>query len=274
MKPQTTSCRTQDGFTLVELLVVISIIAVLLALLAPAMDKAINVSEKAVCGTRINQIGAGNFQYAMDHKRRLVPVSSNQVDAAGRDSAGVANFADPVVHPTYPNYLGSISPRFGTRDVFVCPTVRKIPWPGQTPTAYSHTNYMGNGAVFGLNLTRLDRTSGTIMVQELQKSTHIAWFRPASFANNGIYSYWHWDGNFTIPEAYNTAHDQDGAAGPGNDGGGGGNLLYADGHVEYHPLAELTAGDFALTSGTGVTGKATDTHESADTLSYRSRLRP
>ena len=49
----------RNGFTLVELLVVITIIVILLALLAPALDKAIYQAELAVCGTRVRAIATG-----------------------------------------------------------------------------------------------------------------------------------------------------------------------------------------------------------------------
>ena len=58
------------GFTLVELLVVITIIVLLLALLAPALDKAIYEAELAVDGAKLRAIAGGAHQYAFDHARR------------------------------------------------------------------------------------------------------------------------------------------------------------------------------------------------------------
>jgi prepilin-type N-terminal cleavage/methylation domain-containing protein len=57
------------AFTLVELLVVITIIVILLALLAPAMDQAIYQAELATCGTRMNATAKGVNIYAADFKR-------------------------------------------------------------------------------------------------------------------------------------------------------------------------------------------------------------
>jgi type II secretory pathway pseudopilin PulG len=57
------------AFTLVELLVVITIIVVLLSLLAPALDKAVYQAELAVCGARQRAMLSGLQQYAFDHKR-------------------------------------------------------------------------------------------------------------------------------------------------------------------------------------------------------------
>jgi prepilin-type N-terminal cleavage/methylation domain-containing protein len=61
--------RRLHGFTLVELLVVITIIVVLLALLTPAMDQAIYQAELTVCGARHKALGGGVSAYAMDHAR-------------------------------------------------------------------------------------------------------------------------------------------------------------------------------------------------------------
>lgn len=57
------------AFTLMELLVVITIIVVLLALLTPALDRAIYEAEMAVRGSNFKAMGAGLVTYAMEHKR-------------------------------------------------------------------------------------------------------------------------------------------------------------------------------------------------------------
>ena len=57
------------AFTLVELLVVITIIVILLALLAPALETAIYQSELAVCATRLKGTGTGVQVYAHNFRR-------------------------------------------------------------------------------------------------------------------------------------------------------------------------------------------------------------
>lgn len=56
------------GFTLVELLVVISIIALLLAVLMPALAKAREQGRKIVCGAHMKEMGLGMQMYAMAYK--------------------------------------------------------------------------------------------------------------------------------------------------------------------------------------------------------------
>ena len=60
--------KITKGFTLVELLVVISIIAVLLAVMMPALNKARAKSAQTVCMTNLRQIGFAMQMYADDNR--------------------------------------------------------------------------------------------------------------------------------------------------------------------------------------------------------------
>jgi prepilin-type N-terminal cleavage/methylation domain-containing protein len=67
------SLRQAAGFTLVELLVVIAIIVILLALLVPALNKAIEASENAKCAANQRGITQVIIGYSMNNKYQLIP---------------------------------------------------------------------------------------------------------------------------------------------------------------------------------------------------------
>ena len=46
----------KKGFTLIELLVVIAIIAMLLAILMPALNRVKKIAQRVVCGTNLKQV--------------------------------------------------------------------------------------------------------------------------------------------------------------------------------------------------------------------------
>jgi prepilin-type N-terminal cleavage/methylation domain-containing protein len=83
MRSTTNPPPTNAGFTLVELLVVITIIVVLLALLTPALDKAIYEAEMAADLANMRGIATAATIYAMDHKRNY----PYREDARGRDTS-------------------------------------------------------------------------------------------------------------------------------------------------------------------------------------------
>ena len=65
------------GFTLIELLVVIAIIALLLAIVAPALRKAKDQAKLVVCGNNMHQLVRGINSYAADYETKL-PYSVQQ----------------------------------------------------------------------------------------------------------------------------------------------------------------------------------------------------
>ena len=74
LRTRRSSSRHADGFTLVELLVVIGIIAVLIAMLLPALNKAKKAAKQAQCASNMKQIATAIIMYANDNKGKLLPI--------------------------------------------------------------------------------------------------------------------------------------------------------------------------------------------------------
>jgi prepilin-type N-terminal cleavage/methylation domain-containing protein len=140
------------GFTLVELLVVIGIIALLISILIPALSKAREQSLRVKCLSNIRQLATVNQMYANDNKLWL-PFSS-----WGQNST----FPNAVVNWLYTPPLnseaetykrletGSFYPYLKTHDAYKCPGHSTL----DRPTFGTHltdlmTSFLMNGATCG-----------------------------------------------------------------------------------------------------------------------------
>jgi prepilin-type N-terminal cleavage/methylation domain-containing protein len=134
--------RSGLGFTLIEVLVVIGIIALLISILLPALSKARTQANNVKCLSNLRQLGATAIMYALDYKGNYpnrIGVGGGNAEYPPPEYLAASGFTDD--RKLWVGYLKGYTVNDPTR-IFYCPMTSGSPldygqcWPVQGSTTY------------------------------------------------------------------------------------------------------------------------------------------
>jgi len=190
--------RTTAGFTLIELLVVIAIIAILAAMLLPALTKARSKALQAACLGNLKQWGLADNMY-LDDNNQTFPYPRYQDYAPSQDQDNPSWLAINGYHnlregedvwfnalPSYvankPMYVWAYDPTlfWNAKSIFYCPTAKAQGIDGQDAAANHGNMIPGARPLFGyaMNSKALanENLNATVTTLKLSMVAH-----PSSF---------------------------------------------------------------------------------------------
>jgi len=219
------SARRNRGFTLIELLVVIAIIAILAAMLLPALASAKEKAKRSQCLNSLKQIGLGSLMYASDFQDKFPPV--NKV-GGGSGNTFVVNAIDSVIVSTVDNYLKL---KQGSPSVWVCPNRLDTAAPGLPTTNGTTQMYIGYCYFGGMtNWPTVINPSG-VSYSPVRTSTAKSYWALGADCNMKVGA--QWAGKVGAGGAYAFEYDKIPAHPTKGGAPAGGNEVFADGSARW-----------------------------------------
>lgn len=229
----------KQAFTLVELLVVVSIVALLLAILLPSLSRARSLAEQVVCGSNERQLMSAAIAYASQNDQQFPYQPAWNGTYANGSPYFTAHHAttDPQTQPNWVfsllPYVGDVS---GGSNIWICPGIEDRSL--DTPTNTDANGYAANGVVTQLGGDNFRHPASVAAIADdvLIHSAailrpHWVWTDPSQAATAAGWSGWM---RFQLGTLLTDRPHE------------GKYLAYLDGHAEHLAQTDITSGDFGL----------------------------